>query len=84
MGRAIPAKRRTPLKAVVKRGTQMLVTGIPVPVPGEGQVLIRVTHCGICGSDLHAVHNFDALIDAGRRTGRPAGNLDPQADVVFG
>jgi 2-desacetyl-2-hydroxyethyl bacteriochlorophyllide A dehydrogenase len=25
----------------------------PVPVPGPGQVLIEVDHCGICGSDIH-------------------------------
>lgn len=25
----------------------------PVPVPGAGEVLVRVTAVGICGSDLH-------------------------------
>ncbi len=25
----------------------------PVPAPGPGEVLIEVSHCGICGSDLH-------------------------------
>jgi threonine dehydrogenase-like Zn-dependent dehydrogenase len=24
-----------------------------VPAPGSGQVLVEVSHCGICGSDLH-------------------------------
>lgn len=24
----------------------------PAPVPGVGQVLVRVTHCGVCGSDI--------------------------------
>ena len=24
------------------------------PIPARGEVLVRVTHCGICGSDLHA------------------------------
>ncbi len=27
---------------------------IPVPEPGKNQVLLKVSHCGICGSDLHA------------------------------
>jgi 2-desacetyl-2-hydroxyethyl bacteriochlorophyllide A dehydrogenase len=27
----------------------------PVPAPGEGQVLVEVGHCGICGSDIHLV-----------------------------
>ena len=26
----------------------------PVPSPKENEVLLRVAHCGICGSDLHA------------------------------
>jgi 2-desacetyl-2-hydroxyethyl bacteriochlorophyllide A dehydrogenase len=26
-----------------------------VPVPGAGEVLIEVSHCGICGTDLHLV-----------------------------
>ena len=26
----------------------------PVPTPRENEVLLRVAHCGICGSDLHA------------------------------
>ncbi len=29
------------------------------PVPAEGQVLIDVSHCGICGSDMHAWHGHD-------------------------
>ena len=28
---------------------------VPVP-PGPGQVQIRVSHCGICGTDLHIFH----------------------------
>ena len=26
----------------------------PIPAPKENEVLLRVAHCGICGSDLHA------------------------------
>lgn len=26
---------------------------VPVPVPGEKQIRVRVTHCGICRTDLH-------------------------------
>lgn len=28
---------------------------VPVPVPGPGEVLVRVTACGICRTDLHVV-----------------------------
>jgi L-iditol 2-dehydrogenase len=27
---------------------------LPIPTPNENEVLLRVAHCGICGSDLHA------------------------------
>ena len=29
------------------------VVELESPSPGEGQVLVEVSHCGICGSDLH-------------------------------
>ena len=27
---------------------------LPIPEPDESEVLLKVSHCGICGSDLHA------------------------------
>lgn len=30
-------------------------TDVPVPEPGEGQVLVRVHACGVCRTDLHVV-----------------------------
>lgn len=72
------------MKAVIKRGPDLIVDDIPVPQPGPGQVLVRTLHCGICGSDLHALKHYDAMIDGGRRTGLATGNLDPHADIVFG
>jgi len=33
----------------------MEVRDIAVPSPGPGEVLIEVSHCGICGTDLHLV-----------------------------
>jgi L-iditol 2-dehydrogenase len=38
------------------------IADLPVPVPGPGEVLIRVAACGICGSD---VHGYDG--SSGRR-----------------
>ena len=32
----------------------------PDPVPGEGQVLVKVAASGICGSDMHAYHGHDS------------------------
>jgi threonine 3-dehydrogenase len=43
------------MKAIVKtkpqRGAELL--DVPVPTPGEGQVLIKVRATSICGTDLH-------------------------------
>jgi L-iditol 2-dehydrogenase len=38
------------------------VADLPAPVPGPGEVLVRVAACGICGSD---VHGYDG--SSGRR-----------------
>jgi L-iditol 2-dehydrogenase len=32
---------------------------VPDPVPGNDEVLVRVTACGICGSDMHGYHGHD-------------------------
>jgi threonine dehydrogenase-like Zn-dependent dehydrogenase len=40
----------------------------PTPEPGPGELLIEVSHCGICGSDLHF------LIEWGGRTGSIEGH----------
>ena len=29
------------------------------PVAGDGEVIVDLTHCGICGSDMHAWHGHD-------------------------
>ena len=45
----------TMLAAVYEGDRSMPVRTLPVPQPGEGEVLLAVSHCGICGSDLHFV-----------------------------
>ncbi len=41
--------------AVLHAPGDLRVEQVPVPTPGEGQVLIRVGACGICGSDVPRV-----------------------------
>ena len=47
------------MRAVVCQNQELRVEDRPEPVPGRGQVRLKVVRCGICGSDLHAVHGSD-------------------------
>src|SRR3972149_1872760 len=39
---------------------QFQLREIPIPEPGAGEVVVKVTACGICGTDLHFLrHNQD-------------------------
>jgi propanol-preferring alcohol dehydrogenase len=41
--------------AVVKEfGKPLSIECVPVPVPGPGEVLVKVLACGVCHTDLHA------------------------------
>lgn len=50
------------MKAAVLRAGRMVVDDFPEPIPEEGEVLVAVKACGICGSDLHFVHHGPAFI----------------------
>ena len=48
------------MKALVyTKADEVLYREEPDPVPGEGQVLVKVAASGICGSDMHAYHGHD-------------------------
>ncbi len=36
-------------------GSPLEIAELPIPNPGPGQVLVRVTACGVCRTDLHIV-----------------------------
>ncbi|MGQ9524743.1 MAG: zinc-dependent alcohol dehydrogenase [Armatimonadota bacterium] len=45
------------MRAVLYTGEKdVSVQRVPIPAPGENEVLVRVLAVGICGSDLHAYH----------------------------
>jgi L-iditol 2-dehydrogenase len=50
------------MRAAVYRGKgRVVVEDVPVPQIGEGEVLIRVAACGICGTDIKKIeHGFVA------------------------
>lgn len=46
------------MRAAVYRGKDtVIVEDVPVPEIGEGEVLIRVAACGICGTDIKKIHH---------------------------
>jgi D-arabinose 1-dehydrogenase-like Zn-dependent alcohol dehydrogenase len=50
------------------------------PIPGNGQVLVEVLRCEVCGSDLHARHHCDEVLG---EAGYDGFMRSPQ-QVVFG
>jgi threonine dehydrogenase-like Zn-dependent dehydrogenase len=72
------------MKAVIRREKRLICDEIADLIPAEGQVLVRTLACGICGSDLHALHHMEHMIDLSRRAGAPDSGFDPKKDTVFG
>jgi threonine dehydrogenase-like Zn-dependent dehydrogenase len=71
------------MKAVIRRGRVLVVDDIVDLAPATGQVLVKTLACGICGSDLHALHHAEQLADIARRSGGGE-MMDPAKDIVFG
>jgi threonine dehydrogenase-like Zn-dependent dehydrogenase len=71
------------VKAVACREARLDLVDRPAPVPGQGQVLLEVLRCGICGSDLHARHHCDELADVLEEVGYD-GFMRSDQEVVFG
>ena len=71
------------MRAVECRHAELGVVDRPEPVPGRGQVRLRVLRCGICGSDLHARHGSDTWADLAVRVGYDRFARSDEA-VVFG
>jgi threonine dehydrogenase-like Zn-dependent dehydrogenase len=76
------------VRAVVLRDRQMVLRDdVPEPVPGPGQVLVGVSACGICGSDLHFAKHGDKLLELGEQMQGAADagqKLDLSDDVLMG
>jgi threonine dehydrogenase-like Zn-dependent dehydrogenase len=71
------------MRAVLKRGTELVLEELPQPEPGSGQALVKTLRCGICGTDPHALHHYDHLVQISRDGGLPiaaTGDLP----IIFG
>ncbi len=57
----------------------------PLPEPGPGEVRVRVTACGLCGTDLHLVHSPQPIVAPGSTMGHEmAGVVDALGPGVDG
>src|SRR5262245_55467972 len=76
--------RRT-MRALVKpaAGPGLEIRTVPVPVPGHGEVLVRVRAGGICGTDLH-IEGWDPWAASRVRPPRGIGHEDCGAVVAVG
>lgn len=73
--------------AVLRDGRMIYRDDVPEPTPGPGQVLVEVTACGICGSDLHfATHGDEMQSAAMSMSGGPSSfaSVDRNADIFMG
>lgn len=64
------------MRAAVMRGDRFVIEERPTPVPGPGDVLVRVRACGVCGSDLHYFHHVDSMIENVRALGAPTDEME--------
>lgn len=71
------------MRAVVCQQGALTTSDVADPVPAQGQVLLRVLRCGICGSDLHARRRGDELADVMVESGYD-GFMRSDQQVVLG
>jgi len=69
--------------AVGRDGQAFAIERVPLPDPGPGEVRVRVTACGLCGSDLHLQRM--GFFASGRTPGHEiAGVVDRAGSAVAG
>lgn len=44
---------KTMKSAIINHWHSIDIMEVPIPEPEDGEVLVRLTYCGICGSDIH-------------------------------
>ena len=64
--------------AIIEGARSLVIEERPDPVPGPGEVLVRIRATGVCGSD---VHGFEGLIPDRRRPGLIMGH-ESSGEVV--
>lgn len=71
------------MRAAIARRGQLVVEDVAEPEPAEGDALVTVRACGICGSDLHTLHHAHSMLALSDMTSA-GGAFDPDGDFVMG
>ena len=60
------------MKAAIfdRPGALLAISEIPEPVPGEGEVIVKVSRCGVCGTDLHGTSGHGYTYPSGTIMGQ--------------
>ncbi len=72
------------MRAVASRNGQLRVTDVPQPEPIEGEALVKVLACGICGSDLHFVRFGEDIVKGSMDSGNARFAPDLSRDIIMG
>ena len=74
--------------SVLRDGRMVLRDDVAEPVPGQGQVLVGVKACGICGSDLHFAKYVADVLELNDQIegfgGSGGMNIDLNRDIFMG
>jgi threonine dehydrogenase-like Zn-dependent dehydrogenase len=54
-------------------GEPLAIETLPDPEPGEGEAVIRVSRCGVCGTDLHSTSGHGYTLPGGSQLGHEYG-----------
>src|ERR1700747_367736 len=78
-------KSTTTMRALVFRGpNQIAIEQVPIPKPGVGEAVIRITLTTICGTDLHILRG-EYPVKAGLVIGHePVGVIEELGEGVTG
>ena len=71
------------MRAVTLQHGDLALETLDAPEPAEGQLLLQVERCGICGSDLHARRSGDGMAEVLELAGYPR-YMRSQQKVVLG
>ncbi|WP_344386694.1 zinc-dependent alcohol dehydrogenase [Streptomyces vastus] len=59
-------------RVLVRSLDDIAIEQVPVPVPGDDELLVRTTVVGVCGSDTHAAAGHHPFVDLPYRPGHEA------------